>query len=311
MTRPTAPTTAAPLSRRRFLTISACASLLAGQAGQAAPPADWQGVALGAEARITLHGPAHQTGPALDAALTRLRQIEALFNLHDPGSAVSRLNAAGFLPDLAPDFIRLLRLSDHVHHLTGGLFDPTVQPLWLALARGEDSRPARKAIGWNRLQTKSRGVKLAPGQALTLNGIAQGYAADALRETLARLGLTGALVDLGEFAALGGPWRVGIADPALGLVLDRPLRGNAIATSSPAAMALGSGGHILNPQGEAPPQWSTISVEADSAGLADGLSTALCFCNHAQLADILHRAGPSVTRITAIAANGDISTVET
>ena len=116
---------------------------------------------------------------------------------------------------------------------------------------------------------------------------------------------------MGEFAAIGGPWRVGIADPALGLILDRPLNGNAIATSSPGAIMLGPGGHILNPLDATPPRWSTISVEASSAALADGLSTALCFCDRSQLSAILDKTRPSVTRMTAIAPNGDISTVPT
>lgn len=294
------------LTRRRFLTISAAVALA--RPGDAA---EWRGVAMGAEMQITLHGPPAQTEPALKAAQARLRQIEAKFSLYDPASDLSRLNAAGVLKNPAPDFVQLLRLSGHVHDLTGGLFDPTVQPLWQALAQGEDPAPARALIGWNRVQITPTRITLGPGQKLTLNGIAQGFAADAIRDTLRRHGLTRALVDMGEFAAIGGPWRVGIADPALGLVLDRPLNGNAIATSSPGAMMLGDGGHILNPLDTTPPRWSTLSVEAASAALADGLSTALCFCDRGQLSAILDKTRPSVSRMTVIAPNGDISTVPT
>lgn len=294
-----------PQTRRRFLTISACAALAR---PAFATPADWQGVVMGAEARITLHGPPAQTGPALRAALARMQQIEALFSLYRADSALSRLNAAGRLADPHPDFIALLRLSGQIHDLTEGRFDPTVQPLWRALAEGRDPIAARAAIGWNGVRIAADLVQLDPGQALTLNGIAQGFAADAVREALAQHGLTHALVDLGEFAALGGPWRVGIADPGLGLVLDRPLDGTAIATSSPGALRIGGRAHILDPVGKAPPRWSTVSVEAASAALADGLSTALCLADRAALTSILHRAAPAVTRITAIAANGDLIT---
>lgn len=294
------------MSRRRFLTISAAVALA--RPGHAA---EWRGTAMGAEMQITLHGPPALTEKALKAAQTRLRQIEAMFSLYDPASDLSRLNAAGVLHNPAPDFVALLRLSSHVHDLTGGLFDPTVQPLWLALAQGTDPAPARPLIGWHRVQITSTRITLAPGQALTLNGIGQGFAADAIRDTLRQHGLTRALVDMGEFAALGGPWRVGVADPAFGLVLDRPLNGNAIATSSPAAMALGAGGHILNPLAESSPQWSTVSVESHSAALADGLSTALCLTDRAGLETARQRAGPVLTRITALAANADIITVQT
>lgn len=293
------------IARRRFLAISACA--LAARPAQAA---DWQGVVMGAEARITLRGPADQTGPALTAALRQMRRIEALFSLYRPDSALCRLNAEGELIRPAPDFARLVALCGRVHDLTEGRFDPTVQPLWRALAEGRDPSPARGLIGWRHLRQRTGRISLAPGQALTLNGIAQGFAADAVRDMLRRHGLDQALVDMGEVAALGGPWRVGIGDPQMGVVLERRLTGTAIATSSPAAMALGSGGHILNPLEDGPPRWSTISVEADSAALADGLSTALCFAGREELAATLRRAGRAVRRITAISEDGDIITVQ-
>lgn len=294
------------LTRRRFLTVSACAAL-----ATPAFAADWQGLIMGADARITLHGPSAQTRPALTAALARIRQLEATFSLYDPTSALSRLNAAGRLDRPPADLVALLRLSGRVNALTGGLFDPTVQPLWQALAAGQDTATARAAIGWDRVAITDDRIALAPGQALTLNGIAQGYAADAVREVLASHGLTRALVDLGELAALGGPWRVGVADPAQGLVLERGLQGNAIATSSPGAMMLGTGGHILNPLVERAPLWSTISVESGSAALADGLSTALCLTDRAGLQTTLQSAHPALTRITALTANGDLITVQT
>ncbi|AUH64974.1 FAD:protein FMN transferase [Paracoccus zhejiangensis] len=293
------------LTRRRFLAVTAFSALA--RPTQAAP-ADWQGVVMGADARLTLHGPPGQTGPALTAALARMAQIEDLFSLYRPGSALSRLNAGGRLDDPDPDFLALLRLAGHVHALTEGRFDPTVQPLWRALAEGGDPGPARALIGWDGVRITADRVQLAPGQALTLNGIAQGFAADAVRAVLAQHGLTRALVDLGEFAALGGPWRVGVSDPGLGLVLDRRLQGNAIATSSPTALMLGAAPHILDPAGKTAPIWSTLSVEAENAALADGLSTALCLADRAALAAILRRAGPAVTRITAIAPNGDLIT---
>ena len=49
-------------------------------------------------------------------------------------------------------------------------------------------------------------IRLArPGMALTLNGLAQGFAADRLAEVAARHGLTDVLIDTGEARALGRP----------------------------------------------------------------------------------------------------------
>ena len=59
------------------------------------------------------------------------------------------------------------------------------------------------------------------GAAITLNGIAQGYATDRVVDMLRQAGLSTTLVNMGEIRAIGArpdgaPWRVGLADP------DRP-----------------------------------------------------------------------------------------
>ena len=54
------------------------------------------------------------------------------------------------------------------------------------------------------------------------------------------------------------------------------LQGSALATSAPFGTRIGPAGdraHILGPQGQ-PPRWALVSVSADSAALADALSTA-------------------------------------
>ena len=233
------------LSRRRFLAISA-AMLGAGPARSAATPARWRGVALGAEAEITIHGPGAER--ALAEALALVRAVEAEFSLYDPGSALSRLNRAGRLAP-SPTFAELLGLVDRVHAATGGAFDPTVQPLWEALARGGSLGPARAAVGWERVRLGGGEVRLGAGQALTFNGIAQGFATDAVADMLEARGFGRALVDIGEHRALGGPWRVGLADPVAGYLGTRTLDMGAIATSSPDALRLGLEGHILDPRG--------------------------------------------------------------
>ena len=178
-----------------------------------------------------------------------------------------------------------------------------MQPLWRALAEGRDPGPARALIGWGRVMRAP--LRLSPGQALTLNGIAQGYAADRVRAVLIRAGYEMALVDMGEFAAIGGPFTLGIADPDLGLCATRRLTGTAIATSSPGALRLGGQGHILGPRGQ-PALWSTVAVEAESAAIADGLSTAFCLMPEAAIRAALARL-PG--RATLVSPSGDLSTI--
>lgn len=290
------------MNRRRFLFIAAAAAV---SRIARAEVTTWQADMLGGTVRVDLRGPrglAHTVAGMIGATLG---EVEAAASLFKTGSAINRLNATGRLDDVPPILSDLLRLAGHVHRATGGRFDPTVQPLWRALAEGRDTRHARGTIGWERVRPGPP-TRLDKGQALTFNGIAQGYAADRVRRLLREAGYGQALVEMGEFAALGGPFSVAVEDPAIGQVAVRHLAGSAIATSSPSAMRLGGDFHILGPQGELP-CWSTISVEAQSATMADGFSTAFCLMSPAEIRATLSRTA-DVTRVTAVDLAGDVST---
>lgn len=278
------------MNRRRFLAITA-AALAAGPA----TAADWTGTALGADLRISL------TGPGADRALSDLPdlidRIDATFSLYRP-SELQQLNRSGTLRP--GDWLaRALALSDRLHRLTNGAFDPTVQPLWRALAEGGDIARAQDLVGWERI-TLGPTVRLAQGQALTLNGMAQGFAADLVRDWLASRGFTRALIDMGETAALGGPYRLGLGD-----IGDATLSDTALAFSQPGALMVGGRPHILHPRGQAA-LWSSVAVEAGSAALADGLSTALVFLSRDH-ATALKAAEPDLRRIWLTDASGTIS----
>lgn len=291
------------LNRRRFLSISAACMLATPARAQIHR---WQGRALGAEVDITLHAPAEIAEPALDRARGSLDAVMAQFDLFDPASTVSRLNRTGHLD--APDvmFRRLMQACTQVHAATGGLFDPTVQPLWRALAERQPPQAARALIDWSRVRHSAASVTLGEGQALTFNGIAQGFATDLVAEALRDAGLERTLVNIGEFRGTGGPWRLGISDPEIGMIGTRTLTSSAIATSSPKAVPLGGQGHILH--GHAKPRWSTVSVEAATATMADGFSTALTM---ARLEDICAAVGTfGIRRITLVSDQGDVSRVE-
>ncbi|MBL4926845.1 FAD:protein FMN transferase [Fuscibacter oryzae] len=291
------------MKRRRFLQILAASAAVPG----GAVAMDWTGQALGAEVSLRLRGgPKGAAGRVLADLPAVLAAIEREFSLYDPQSALSRLNAAGRIDHPSDQMLQLLHLSDDIHAATDGLFDPTVQPLWQALAQGGDVVAARQAIGWQRVAWQGA-VQLAPGQALTFNGIAQGFATDLVCALLARHGFDQALVNIGEFAALGGPWALGIEDPTFGQLALRHLTGGAIATSSPMATLVGGRPHILHPQG-GPALWSTIAVEADIAALADGLATALVLAPRSMAERVLAQV-PGVRRITLVGFDGDLTTL--
>ena len=288
------------IGRRRFMAIAA---------SFAATPAlaqrhTWAGRAFGANATIELHGPADAAKAVLAKVRATIADVEGLFSLYEPSSALVKLNATGKLHAPAR-FEKLMHLSDAAYHLTEGLFDPTVQPLWRALAENGDVSNARAQIGWGRVQLHGGFVHLEAGQALTFNGIAQGFATDLVAEILEAHGFTHTLINIGEYRALGGPWRLGVADPVHGLLAERTLNTSAIATSSPLATPIGPDGHIVHPLQT--PHWSSVSVEAESAAMADALSTGLVLAD----LDLVKRVSTdkSVHRITLIDPSGNLTTV--
>ncbi|MEL7182511.1 MAG: FAD:protein FMN transferase [Pseudomonadota bacterium] len=292
------------MKRRRFLTVAAG---FAAFPAFAKAPLRWRGVALGAEARLELAAPEAVARPALAAALAAVREVEHVFSLYDDTSFVSRLNLDGRQDDAPDMYWAMHAVVTDLHRRTGGLFDPTVQGPWRALAR-DDLRGEWGFVGWDHVQRSGRsGVRLGRHQQVTFNGIAQGFATDRVVEVLQSHGLRDAFVDIGEQSARGSPRLLGVADPDHGIVGQVTLRDGAIATSSPGATPLAAHGHILHPSSPRAAQWSTVSVEADRAVVADGLSTALV---HADLPMIrrIRRRG-DVRRILLVDQDGNVRTV--
>ena len=287
-------------TRRRFLTISAA---FAG-APALARTHSWQGRGFGADISITLDAPSETATPAITAAIDIIRKTERLFSLYDPNSQISRLNQTGTLrPD--PWFHHLLQEADQAHTLTSGLFDPTVQPLWAELTSGRADPATQSRVGWHKVTFNPNAVHLGVGQALTLNGIAQGFATDRVSESLAAHGFEKTLVNIGEFSGRGGPWTLGLHDPQFGHMGHRTLSNAAIATSSPMTTPIGPNGHIISPSAQ--PQWSTVSVMAKSATRADALSTGLVLADLDLIRQV--RKAADVRQITLIDPQGDLITL--
>lgn len=276
------------IPRRRFLALTACA--LIPNSGHAAT---WNGTGLGAALSMRLiGGTPQQTRRAFARVEQEITRIEAMASLHRD-SSLTRLNRDGHLAYPSAELADLLGLAGQVHAATGGIFDPTVQPLYRALATGQP--PDHSQIGWERVKISAQEIRLDHGQALTLNGIAQGWAADRMAQILRDEGFTDALIDMGEVQALGtrgggNPWRAAVQTPDGETRAEVVLSDRALATSAPYGTRIGAQGlpHILGPQGQSP-VWTTVSVSAPSAALADALSTAFCLMPTAAIERALQR----------------------
>ncbi len=269
------------LRRRRFLSISA-AAMGVGAVGFGQMRAhQWQGLAFGAKARVTLYGERAQAVEAFAAIEAMVAEMEASFSLYDPASEISRLNLEGALARPSARFGEVWALARHVYEESSGRFDASVQPLWEGGAG---------AVGMENVEWVDGGFRFAkPEMALTLNGIAQGFASDQVAAILAAKGFGKALVNMGEYRALGGRFALAIENQ-FGRDLGRMgLDDAAVATSSPFAMMSGAGdAHILHPSG-GEPLWRTVSVKAKTGALADGFSTAFCFVSEAEIGALVAR----------------------
>lgn len=307
------------LTRRRFITIAAALapalapSMAPSLALARAPVHVETDIALGAKVTLRLE---HPDAPRIARlAMAEIRRLERIFSLYLPDSDLVRLNRDGRLDAPSFELLECLSLVGAVHAASAGRFDPTVQPLWLAEAAAcgagqrlsdADRDRARALVDWRSVSLSSDAIALRPGMALTLNGIAQGYIADRVADLLVGQGLTRALIDTGEMVALPqGDWPVRLASG--GTV---PLQGRAIATSAPLGMTFGGDGrssHILDPRTGYPvrSRWSSVSISAPSAALADALSTAACLTEDRATLDAMCRAFTDVAVEAALVGPGD------
>lgn len=313
------------LSRRRFITISAGMALSAAVMPAWAEPVTWRGTALGAEAKLVLTGlPEGAAARLIALARAEIERLENIFSLYRTDSAISELNRLGTLKAPAPELLALFSIVGLVHNATGGLFDPTVQPLWQAYARHNGMpgdaviREAQRSVGWNNVEHDSSAIVFQKlDMRLTLNGIAQGFVTDRVTSLLRSEGLQNAVVNIGEISALGqGPdgdaWRVGLATHGDGHAEDFVrLSDQAVATSAPLGTTFnGDVSHIINPATgrPVPSNWDRVSVIHKSAALADGFSTAAVMMSEAEMRDGLK----AITDAALIAKrrNGDSLTLK-
>lgn len=293
------------LNRRRFLTISAAAAV-----SSPVVAGDLQHIrfqALGADCQVTLPGARQSADQAVAAIRMELERIEQAFSLYRPDSQLMRLNREGFLRNPDPVFLDGLTKARDLSAATGGAYDPTVQTLWQANATGTPAGP----VNWRDTRIEGVSVRFAQtGMSATLNGIAQGIATDRAVAVLKAHGYRDVLANLGEFAALGQhpderDWQIGVQNPVtndIATTLTPTPGAPAIATSEPLATMIAGQSHIFDPLGRPGQRWRSVTVQATSATLADGLSTAvaaspmknakaLLQANHIQMAVLIDATG--------------------
>ena len=245
-------------------------------------------------------------------------RVDTLMSLYRPDSELVRLNRDGVLRAPSAEIMAVLRLAQQVSAQSGGSFDVTVQPLWALWRRCQqegrqpshvDLQQARSLVCWRDVHIRQQRITLGkPGMALTLNGIAQGFAADQARDALRRHGIEHALLDTGEWLPMGqapdnGVWRLAVAHPRLPSQVIATLLadGRALACSADNKCSFSADlreHHIFDPRsGRSPRALSSVVVAAKSATLANALSKPLMMGSAAQALAQAQRWGVDVLAV--------------
>ncbi|MEO5375061.1 MAG: FAD:protein FMN transferase [Alphaproteobacteria bacterium] len=327
------------ISRRRAITVFAAAAglpLLLKAGSAQARLIRWEGTTLGAPSTIQLyHTDEAKARAAIDAAIAELNRLEGIFSVYRADSAISTLNREGALDNAAPEFIELLTHALGLARISDGVYDPTIQPLWQLYFRhftaaridpegpsDRDLTAALALVGWQGVEVDAERRRVAfarPGMGLTLNSGAQGYITDRVAAVLRSHGFDRMLVDLGEPRAMaakpdGSAWRIGIANPAdpTRAITELDVVDSCVSTSGGYGTVFDAAGrftHLMDPRtGRTAPAHLGVSVVADTATRADGLSTAMLLAPEERRQAILAAAGGSLALY--VTPQGVVSRVE-
>jgi thiamine biosynthesis lipoprotein len=271
------------------LSLAACA---------AKPDAEPQELSLFAmDTYMTLLAYGDGADQALSDAGAAINALESSLSRTREGSDVWTVNT-DYTAQVSEETADLVSAALDYSHETGGAFDPTIAPLVETWGITTDSPrvPSQEEIdtllpliGTDHVTVDGQTVRVDPGSAIDLGGIAKGYASDRVAALFAQYDVSGT-VSLGGNVYVRGtrtdgkPWNVAVQDPH-----DESAYACVLALSD--AFVVTSGGyqryftgedgtvyqHILDPATGYPVQGDLLSVTiVDRSGTrADAYSTAL------------------------------------
>lgn len=259
-------------------------------------------VTMGSSLQVTLWtADDTRAGAAADAVFAEFDRLDGMLSVWKEGSDVLRINAAaGREPvHVSPETIEVLTVARQVSEWTGGKFDVTfgaLSGLWKFDQDQDNVIPAQAAVAarlpdvdYASLEIDAaRGTAFLrrPGMRAHLGGIGKGYAIDRAAAILRARGFNDFMIQSGGDLFVSGhrggrPWRLGIRDPrgpADRSFATLDLTNGTFSTSGDYERFFMKDGrryhHILDPDlGEPARGCRSVTIVADKAVLADGLST--------------------------------------
>ena len=238
-----------------------------------------------------------------EAVFAEFRRLDQLMSNWVDTSDVSKINAAAGVRAVAvsDETLKLVQFAQAVSRKSGGAFDITVgayRGLWKfdedidgTIPNPKDVAARRKLTGWRDVvvDAKKKTVKLRrKGMAITLGGIAKGYAVDRAVALLRGRGFNDFIMQAGGDLYVSGTkggqkWRVGIRDPRGGrdaTFAITELQDRTFSTSGDYERGFVKDGvryhHILDPKTGQPARLCrSVTVSAKDALTADAWSKPL------------------------------------
>lgn len=235
-------------------------------------------VAFEAEARTT-----QQAADAIDSAAAAVMRVDRLLHPTHPGSDLANINAGAVGAEIHIDrwSFELLQLSQRLHRLSKGVFDPCLP---VAAGRLRDLE----------LHAPDSVIVHAP-VSLDLGGIAKGFAVDCAIEALRDAGCTSALVNAGGDMRVFGErdFQIACRDACNG-ILGLTLRDTALAVSriDAADRPPEHRGYYRRVQAASDsPTALAAAVYAPSAVMADALTKCALLCSVDACSSLLQQFG--------------------
>ena len=186
---------------------------------------------MGTVVTVTLYD--NKSEKIIDKAFEEVKKIEQLVSINMDGTELDEVNNnSGIKPvKVSDDTYNIIKKGLEYSSLTNGSFDITIGPLVKLWSIGlpeakvptlDEIKGALKYINYKdvEINDSEKTVFLKkPGMIIDLGGIAKGYTADVIAQTLKDEGVEKAIIDLGgNIYALGEKsentlWRIGIQNP--------------------------------------------------------------------------------------------------
>lgn len=249
-------------------------------------------VAMDTQAAITVYG---NNKASAEECARLFEQLDKLLSVTAENSSVAKLNKRGYV-EASDELSYIISQANRIKEETNGAFNVCVYPLvklW-GFTTGEHRVPTDDEIKAAALKVASSSVWVENGNAVLSEGalvdfgaIAKGYASEKMAHILKENGVGAAVISLGGNIRTvgkkpdGTDWRIGINSPnGNGIIGTLSLGEAAVVTSGSYLRCFEENGtlyhHIIDPQSGYPAANGLVSVTvvADDATLADGLSTA-------------------------------------